>query len=349
MKTNICKFCHKTFQAKQEKVFCSPECRSKFRASQVKYLSFTCEQCGKVFQKTEREVKNAQKKNSPIRFCSKKCKSDFWGRNREEHTCPICGKKFLAQKGKGDNVCCSSECFQIKKSQVYVSRICQFCGKEFTRKASHCIEGSKDTGDYCSTKCANLAKRKYAMVQKQCKNCQSIFWVKESDVGVFCSIECKREFETKQKVSLVCQYCGKSFVTTNYKANIQHRKYCNIDCRNKARERDRDTYEKISHYLRSSSQYANWRNSVLAESGYKCQKCGAYGPNIILHAHHKVHLYKICKKYNFDEQAILNSKIFTDTSNGQCLCESCHQNIHYHLRKEFRNSKGQFCRPDSTT
>ena len=46
--------------------------------------------------------------------------------------------------------------------------------------------------------------------------------------------------------------------------------------------------------------------------------------------------------FNIDN--ILMSDIFNDVDNGQCLCEKCHQNKHYQLRGETRNSKGQFCR-----
>lgn len=362
MITAICENCLKEFQKypSSNKKFCSKKCSIEYRSKKVEVVEFTCEQCGKKFTKTKREVKNAESKGYPIRFCSKKCKSDNWGRNRVEVTCPVCGKKFLQQRRLAhENHCCSPECSAKNPANRMlqgqeVDLICPVCKKVFKRKISY-IHKTAKAGQKkwcCSKECADKLKRgKVKAPGKQglitvrplktftCKHCGKTFQSRSN--RTFCSGDCRIAYAKRNTKVIECIQCGKAFRATGYQ--IEHgRKYCSKECLKEARRIERDTYEKLAHYLRSTKAYEDWRKAVCDKANWHCESCGKPIDGD-LEVHHKMTLYQICKKYNFNLETILASKEYTDVDNGSCLCLDCHIEQHPYDNK-LRNKKGQFCR-----
>lgn len=350
-----CKNCKNMFKKypSSKKMFCSRECANKYKEKQVKHIRFICLQCGKEFSRTEREVKNSRAKGMTIKFCSKECKSNYWGRNRVEVICPVCGKKFLQQARLANvNLCCSPECsaknpknMMIKKKDV-INLTCQYCGKSFCRDTSY-VKKQRKRGQevrYCCKECANEGKAIHKKEVRRCLFCEKEF-VSRNDQK-FCSNECRKEWlKINHSGEITCQYCNKTFRATKYQ--ITHgRKFCSLECRNSARHLDKRTYKTVSHYLRSSIEYANWRSNVLERAHFTCEKCGAI--NVKLHAHHKKLLYDICRQYHFNIDDILHSKEFNDVDNGSCLCLPCHIKEHPYDNR-LRNIKGQFCRREFKT
>lgn len=339
---NVCKNCGIEFTHRAKRVFCSPECRAKYNSSKVEYIDFTCEWCGKPFKKLRRYVVSETNKGKTIRFCSEECRNAEHGKNRQVYQCAYCGKDFI-KNPKQSGVCCSPECSELLRQQKNVTRTCKYCGKQFTRKKSHMdLNNSHSPGLYCSSECSNKAKIKLQTRTCTCKECGKTFQYRSSSKRAFCDDNCRKAWRKKQRVSLICAQCGKQFSVTKSRYDMYHSKYCSNNCRMDAIKITKDTYEKVSHALRTSQQYLKWREKVLSSHNNTCQECG--NKDSIMHVHHVKELYKICQEYNFNIDDILMSDIFNDVDNGQCLCEKCHQNKHYQLRGETRNSKGQFCR-----
>lgn len=334
------------YLAKQgkEPMFCNRKCSDAHQSTQITYHDFECLCCGETFTKTGREVRNAERNGQEIKFCSRKCKSDYWGKNRVEVECPVCGEKFLQQNRLKDNsLTCSPECAKARSESYYTTRICEHCGEEYKVEKSY-IASQEARGQrikFCSKECFTEHTR-VDIVEITCDHCQKTFQKNKNYIGDhnFCSIDCKKEYHKENdRADIVCQQCGNTFSATKYQ--IDHgRKFCSMDCWNNNRATDKDSYAQIAHYLRSTKEYDDWRLSVLSQSDFKCSECGQKG---VLQAHHLYPLYKICKDYNYTIDKVMKSDVFNDATNGKCLCVDCHRSKHPQLQ---RNNKGQFCRPE---
>jgi 5-methylcytosine-specific restriction endonuclease McrA len=69
----------------------------------------------------------------------------------------------------------------------------------------------------------------------------------------------------------------------------------------------------LSHLLRTSSDYKEWRKTVFERDHYTCAVCNKYGKRICVH--HIIPL-KVAPLFRYD------------LSNGITLCTDCHKNIH---------------------
>ena len=331
--------------------FCCKKCYNEYTKKQTEYVDFVCEHCGKPFKRTAREVRRCKKIGTPIRFCSFECKEADWGKNRVEKVCPVCGKTFLAQhKFKDSDICCSPECAETRRqeNQKPIVKICKHCGKEFSVPIFYLKKQEKrgQKVNYCSKECAAAGERTLPLVAYTCTNCGKTFNASQNEhTEHFCSGNCRLQWVKRNNETLICQQCGKPFEVNGYQ--VSHgRKFCSMECWNKARAIEHDSYAKCQHYLRSSQAYADWRIAVMQRAHFQCEKCGQKEQ---LHVHHsKTTLYRIAKKYDFDEKKIIESPEFNDIDNGECLCLSCHIKEHpYH--KKLRNLKGQFCRLEFKT
>jgi len=75
------------------------------------------------------------------------------------------------------------------------------------------------------------------------------------------------------------------------------------------------TNEDRERLARRNLQYDTWRLAVFKRDNYTCKKCGIFGKNLRIHAHHL---------YNFKEYKELRC----DVGNGVTMCESCHVRFH---------------------
>lgn len=352
-----CDYCSNEFERNDSEIkraisrgntmsFCSRKCGTEYKKKQIVYHTFTCLNCNCNFDKTEREVKNAKRNQNEIKFCSQKCKSDYWGRNRVQVTCEICSKEFLRQsKDVNNHNYCSKKCYDVFRKSLQTKINCMQCNRSFDVLKSD-LENQHKTGSErvrtCSEKCYKELKSSYYEIIS-CKNCLTDFSKLKSNKGrVFCSNDCKQNYWDRfHRVTLNCDYCGSEFTTK--KSQFENgKRFCDQECWNAYRAKEKEEYGEISHYLRSTKQYEQWRDSILQNANYTCEECGVEKNKF--HAHHIIHLYDIAKKYEFDISSILNSEDFNDVANGQCLCVKCHELKHPGLQ---RNSDGTFCRLDA--
>lgn len=77
--------------------------------------------------------------------------------------------------------------------------------------------------------------------------------------------------------------------------------------------------------IRQLEKYSIWRRQIFLRDNYKCQICGATG----LNAHHIKSFKTIILENNIKttEQALKCDELWF-ISNGVCLCNKCHYNVH---------------------
>lgn len=179
-----------------------------------------CMQCGKSY-------KNYKAKSN---FCSNNCKQ----KHRESITydCDNCGKTFVTVQSKLDglkngehkHLFCSRECAnEFQKNSV--RKRCEYCGKEFD-----IVYSFKDVQKFCSRECYDKYRQKQSnKLHKLCPNCKKTFYTYHKS-QVYCSRKCAGE-ASQNRVSCICEYCGKSFdrIKSEYDKNAHH--YCSQECK----------------------------------------------------------------------------------------------------------------------
>ena len=140
--------------------------------------------------------------------------------------CKQCGQVFRGHHGR---VYCSDECKEkatpprkgpyVKKGygNVTYTKVCEWCGKEFTTKAPN--------AKYCSSKCSNARRERDRPPKdkptRECVVCGELF------EGSGHEIYCKAH---KGFHKCKCAVCGETFYSTDYKA-----RYCSDECRESER------------------------------------------------------------------------------------------------------------------
>lgn len=91
--------------------------------------------------------------------------------------------------------------FYIGDNRMKVLLKCQQCGLDFKRYPSD-LNRHIGSGRYCSKKCSNSKKRKYAKVVAKCKKCNATFSTTTNKInsgrGIYCSVKCRRESQRIQ-------------------------------------------------------------------------------------------------------------------------------------------------------
>lgn len=354
--------CEVDFQKKKnpnfEPQFCSKKCMHEYAHKNIVYHDYICLECGNMFQRSEREIKNANRKNQPIKFCSRECKDKHWGRNQLNVKCDCCGKEFKVQqklKNKKHYFCSSECCKKFNEENnlrgTTIDLICKKCGKTFTVKNSYLKKQLKRKQNvvYCSFDCKNSdhknfkQKYDYKLESLKCDHCgkkieKGLNRLKNYFLGktkhIYCSNECSYEAR-KKRVEVSCDYCNKKYEIIESKFKNHKKHFCCNEHKKLYLHKEKETYAEIAHYLRSTTEYEKWKNSCLERDNYTCQKCGSRS-NIIVH--HIEQLYNIVQKYNDNLDDIIKSAEFNDIKNGVSLCTECHQKEHPWMR----NRKGQF-------
>lgn len=344
---------------------------------------FICEWCGKKFYRSDYQIRQSKRQNNPIRFCSKECKNAYHGRNMVELTCSFCGKKFKTGKQnvhKKNNFCSSECCHKYHKRYngrgTTTTLYCEWCNEPFEVPNSYIRKQTKRGQNirFCSKHCYSMY-REYASVKKYdlsdeqinklydvqasltCAYCgekihKTLLQIwkamnRKNIFGMFyCNIECRMNYlKQNNNVNTKCDYCNKEISIPKARYESLNHHYCSYDCWNKAREKNKLIYKNLSHYLRSTSKYENWRDSILERDNFQCTKCKS---SENLQVHHIYSLYKICQDNNFDIDKILEDSNFTNINNGVTLCINCHHKVHP-WTTIIRDKNGKFLSHASST
>ena len=356
-----CEVCKKELHKYQSQInnssskrfFCSKECRSKYRAKQVKKEKFICKNCNKEFYRTLREIKNHKRNNSNINFCCKKCMLEYNHVDTVKINCTYCNKELTKRiTDVGQKNFCNWECykkyFNEKNEKNIIELECKNCGKKFKIDINYIKSQNKRDQQvvYCSKECM-FEYLKRNQIEVICDMCNKNFLKNKEQVKKneknFCSNECRLNYYNKfHRVVTKCDNCGKKISIKKSSFDNATTHFCDKKCFDEYRTSKKEVYEEIAHYLRSCDKYKKWRRDVLKKDNYKCCICNSKEN---LQVHHIEELYKICLKYNFIIDDIENSYEFNDILNGITLCKKCHTKIHPQLN---RDEKGRFCRLVST-
>ena len=192
-----------------------------------------CEECGKEFHSN----------NKSPRYCSINCKSRYQStynrgvnnptyKGKIKRNCQTCGKEFEVYPSRveyGQGKFCSKECMitRIKKN-------CEECGKEFLVIPSLLKMGY---GKYCSRQCQDKARSKIYVGENHpnykekvsivCQTCKKTFYVNQgrASSAKYCSIECE-----KDRIKRNCLLCGKEFEIPKSRIIGKRGYYCCRDC-----------------------------------------------------------------------------------------------------------------------
>lgn len=143
-----------------------------------------------------------------------------------------------------------------------------------------------------------------------------------------CFIQYKENGHVRKRFGSLkhCIACGKLFF-----ADHKNHKFCSKHCMN-SREFSynwKGGITELSHHIRTTIKYYDWRNAVFNRDNYVCQMCG-YDKGGCLEAHHIIPLSTIIHSNNLVtiDDAMQCDNLW-NVDNGITLCKHCHNKIHY--------------------
>lgn len=211
--------------------------------------------------------------------------------------CPLCDYTSKSEIGVKQHLSLSHD----DKNNPYKSKKkCKNCSNSFFILDSYLEMGK---GNFCSKECED----NYGNVKCVCNACNEEFLLHKNEYnrresnGKFCSQSCENNYKS---VDRNCGECGKPISVKRALVESGRGKYCSKSCYYKSETKD-------NAGLRNTSEYKNWRESVIERDG-QCKECGSENN---LHAHHIVPVKE-------------DSSMVTDLDNGKTLCASCHANKH---------------------
>lgn len=141
------------------------------------------------------------------------------------------------------------------------------------------------------------------------------YWMKKFDIPRR-QYAYQSEYRTnKNRVSVICDSCGKEFLKPPARANRREHQFCSTEC---GHQFIRDQLKSQNQSSRRKYSYTLWRNAVKERDGYMCQKCGSTEK---LHVHHLLPYLE-------------HKELREDIDNGITFCSKCHYEIHKIMRDE---------------
>ena len=88
----------------------------------------------------------------------------------------------------------------------------------------------------------------------------------------------------------------------------------------------------LTHQIRHSFKYRQWRSDVFTRDNFICQRCGQWGGK--LHAHHIKSFSSILQFYEITTfEEALDCEELWNINNGITLCKNCHKLTNNYLHK----------------
>lgn len=280
-------------------------------------MRVTCHRCGKEFSKKPSQVARDKR-----HFCSKYCYDTIQREEAKDKQlrmtgkCEWCGKEYSFKASSKSSFCSAACWYEYNKNQTErVVNVCPICGERKTiTKAEFDFNGGQVC---CSRKCGWIRERR--RVSLVCQWCGGEFAVPQSRSGdKYCSKECDNEARRVGQIEIECPACHKKLKRTPALVRRVGLSFCSRECMTAYFRGERSRLWKggISselRRLRGSREYKKWRTAVFERDNYICQSCGQMGA--YLHPHHIK---------SFAEHGGLRF----DVDNGVTLCEKCHGEVH---------------------
>lgn len=310
--------------------YCSVSCSLLAKRAQVHkrdQAKHICEHCGEEFK---RRIKGGV---TP-RFCGIECHN---AQQRVEgmRECLVCGKR-LKHRGTRRKYCCREHHNLARNIKAKKSRVrfkCKWCGKAFFRQAKDVRFRSNHR--FCSNECRTAWISRNGGKIVKCETCGKKLWKTDYYLRLhehhFCSPKCMGEAKRGKYYAVRCSHCGLEFEISACRKRYHSRFYCSKGCRLAELTGTKHWIESAKHYkkmadrVRHTKEYREWRKKVLKRYKGRCVVCGSKKH---VHVHHRVSLYRIFKKYGFDEEAVIAAPIVYDIRNGITLCKECHDKTH---------------------
>jgi hypothetical protein len=176
-----------------------------------------------------------------------------------------------------------------RDNQLSILRNCKVCNKQFYANLGNIRKGM---GETCSISCAHINKGNKKSVVCVCNNCGKEFKTQACRVsngrGKYCSKQCSYEGRRKEKIPLVCEFCGKTFYRQPYKKRQLETGYVkNIFCSQRCSHDSRMTGEvvKCEH---CGKEFYKQRGQIRRCCSWECHNKIYFGKN-----HHRYNPNKI--------------------------------------------------------
>lgn len=107
--------------------------------------------------------------------------------------------------------------------------VCDYCKNEYIT-----YYGNRGKHNFCSKEC--FAKFRNSKIKTNCLFCNKEIFVRKNELNKskhFCSMKCANNYQSKDKIKLICKICQKLFYRSKSWLNNKQGYYCSIECRNK--------------------------------------------------------------------------------------------------------------------
>jgi len=222
-----------------------------------------------------------------------------------------------------------------------LTKYCLNCKKKFSKPYNCSLNEWNKKRKFCSRKCSNLKtlfkKGQHFSVNTEFKK-GNIYGKRFMDGHIPFMKNKKHTLESRKKMSESSKgqipwnknKKGTYHIWPNGRIISQEtRKKISNSLKGKTGELSRNWrggISLVSHLIRTSDKYKEWRKSIFKRDNYICQECNAIGVN--LHAHHIKSFNLIIKENNIKNlEDGLKCKELWHTNNGITLCKKCHQKI----------------------
>lgn len=190
--------------------------------------------------------------------------------------------------------------------------MCDSCGVLFYKRPD---KVRKHKNNFCSNSCKTEFKK--TSVVLQCAECGKDILLNPFRIGRvksnYCSVECSNIGRVTKTV-VQCDICGREVTRHQSELRRNSHSYCSKECFSigSTSTREKPPWEETQS-LRKTSNYKDWRNNVMRDRGFCCERCGSIGGQMNLHHVKSFARYK---------------DLQMEEDNVALLCEKCHKEFH---------------------
>jgi hypothetical protein len=137
---------------------------------------------------------------------------------------------------------------------------CAGCGTEIVKRKSD-ADRAKTGRFFCSMECrrrSGMSTKPTTVPRSQCQQCgaECVFYGKQKVTGRFCSKPCYDEWQARQRIARICEWCSKEFSVQPSFLTRQTARFCSRACYTMAAPKNR------------AGHLHNGRPAVIDSSGY---------------------------------------------------------------------------------